>query len=64
MARNSSNSALVLTYDMQKRQIEANAKQDDLEALTTLLLTDKDNSKEILIALALCVAAIIIVINI
>lgn len=52
------------TYDIQKRQIQANSDQDVLEAITSLELTKSDNFKSIVYVLAICVAAIIIVINI
>lgn len=54
--------AVNYAYNIQTQQIAANSQQDMLEAFTTLLLTDKDNKKEIIYVLAICVAAIIIVI--
>lgn len=57
-----SSRAVDYAYSIQQQQIAANSQQDMLEAFTTLLLTDKDNSKEIVYVLAICVAAIIIVI--
>lgn len=56
--------ALDYSYELNKRQIEANKEQDFLEALTSFALTQEDNSKMIVITLAVVIGIIFIVITI